>query len=120
MKSEQYQAYQRHCQEYELPPDAPLIEHPKTRNFFAGLIKSRIVEQAQSLGAYVDPDLLQIRLANSPIRHSLTTYYKETRFSKLSELMFGVNLSWPVHLGLGFGVALGYGMLRPIKTMVTD
>lgn len=115
MKTEQYEAFRSLCARLGLPTDASSIAHPEQLAFVEQLLQQRVREQLDSLGAPLDAALVRVQLATQPIRHRTARYYRQTRFSKFSELCFSLNLDWPLALGLGFGTALGFGMLRRLK-----
>lgn len=113
MKKEQYLAFKQLCHQLKLAPEKPYIDHPELLNFVKELLRQRVVEQIQSMGSQIDSNTIAVDLAPSPIKHSITSYYRNTLFSKFSNLNFSLNINWPLPLSLGYGAALGYGMLRP-------
>jgi len=120
MKSDQFNEYKALCLKLNLPYDAPTIQDPALLDFFENLLQKRIREQAESLGISFPVEYIRIKIHPHPIQHRLTKYYKNTVFSKLSNLYFTMNLQWPLHLGVGYGTALGYGTLQSVnaKTVV--
>lgn len=112
MKKDQYEAFKIKCHQLNLASDAPIIEHPELLDFVKNLLYQRIYEQTQSLGTPFDPSLIRLELSPKPIQHGITNYYKNTLFSKFNNLQFSLNFDWPLHLGIGYGTALGFGMLK--------
>lgn len=115
MDSELFQIYKEMCEQLQEPPSAAYIQHPILIRFFTELLKEQIMKNAFALGVLIAPEYLDIQITTDRIRHSLVNA-RRMKFSKLSELTFEMNLHWPTHLGIGKATAIGFGMLKKLKT----
>jgi len=114
MSSDMYEVYLNLCKELNEKPQNRYISHPVILTFFATLLHEQILKNAFSLGVIIAPDLVELTITTDQIKHTLASV-RGMKFSKISELSFEINLDWPIHLGVGKGTAIGFGMLRKVN-----
>ena len=109
--SERYATWKMLCDHLALPPDSPNITDPALIRFLEEILKGQLIKQAAELGL---PDLeerIDLKITADQLSHRLVRLYR-TRYSKIGNLQFRTNVQWPIHLGIGKGTAIGFGMLR--------
>ena len=115
MNSDQFQQYKSLCAQLQLDKGQPMIEHPELLHFFEGLLREKLERFLADRHPASTAFPLHIELISKKIQHAQTIFYKGTHVSMLKGVQLRMNFKWPLHLGLGIGAAIGYGMFKPLQ-----
>ena len=109
MKSEQFRTYQQLCKSNNIETGQREINSPVLLRYFEGLLQTQLQYHFREFGV---SQPLNLYLTNKNLYHFQTTYHKGLQFSMLKNVQFTTNIAWPIHLGIGIGCSIGYGMIR--------
>ncbi|AEE54538.1 hypothetical protein [Haliscomenobacter hydrossis] len=112
MNSEQFQAYSALCRAENLNPGNRQIEYPSLLLYFQQLLSEQIRWHLRGFGCEGIAEQLELTLLSEQLLHHQTTYHRGLQISMMKGVKIVLNINWPLHLGMGTGAAIGYGMLK--------